>query len=65
MDHHEKAPLKTLHKGALVRLKEGGPVWVKGDYCRTSKAYCLTRWDDISASITRKGTAQVFHSFTF
>lgn len=61
----QKAPIKNLPKGEYVRLSEKGPVWVKGGFSPSSRAYTLTRFDDMCHSIERKGTVLVFHGFTF
>ena len=57
--------VKATKKGDYVTLTEGGPVWVRGDYCRASRAYILHRWDDINHTVTRKGSTRVFVGFTF
>lgn len=61
------APLKDIKRGDFIRLKDThtAPVWVRGDYDKSSKTYSLQSCDDISRSIQRKGTVTVFHGFTY
>lgn len=61
----KQSPIKSLPRGEFVQLKEGGPVWVRGDYDRGSKSYELQSWDDANKFIYRKGSALVYHGFTF
>lgn len=63
----QAVPLSQVKPGDYVRLARShtGPVWVRGDYDRSAKAYELRRFDDINHTTTRKGTALVFVGFTF
>lgn len=60
-------PLSTVKRGELVRLSpsETAPVWVRGEYDRSTRRYSLQSWDDISRTTTRKATALVHVGFTF
>lgn len=60
-------PISAVKRGDYVRLKESetAPVWVRGDYDRTTKSYTLEAWGDIGRTIQRKGSVLVFVDFTF
>jgi len=64
-DYHAEAQVKDIKRGEYIRLKVNGPVWIRGDYCAASKAYELQAFDDANRCTYRKGTATVFHGFTF
>lgn len=60
----------TINKtkpGELIRLfpSETAPVWVRGHYCRSSKRYSLTRYDDANAETFRRGATHCITGFTF
>lgn len=57
--------LAQLPKGEYIRLTENGPVWIRGDYDRSSRKYELTRFDDVNRVAYRKGTTTVFAGFSF
>lgn len=63
----QRTPLSKLPKGEFVRFGkfESGPVWIKGDYDRATKTYCLTKFDDSCHETFRKGTFAVFAGFEF
>lgn len=63
----QRVALSSLKRGEYVRLSpsESAPVWVRGDFDRSAKAYELRRFDDINHTTLRKGTALVFAGFTF
>ena len=60
-----KAKLKDVKKGDYLRLSEGGPVWVRGDYDRALKKYEISRFQDAGHSSFRRGDLSVFVGFTF
>lgn len=61
------AELKTLKRGDFFKLSAtaSAPVWVKGDYDRTSRKYSCHRWDDSNDSRLMKGDRTVFIGFSF
>lgn len=63
----QAAKIKTLPRGEYVKLRqsETAPVWVKGEYDRSSKMYELHKFDDINQTIYRKGDSFAFIGFTF
>ena len=63
--YHEQTTIKDVKKGDLVRFTIGGRVYIRGDYDRTEKKYELTRWDDCSRAVYKKGSTQIFIGFTF
>lgn len=62
---HQKATIRSIKKGEYVRLKEDGPVWIRGDYWFTEGKFELQSADDINTFIYRKGSVEVFHGFTY
>ena len=59
--------LRDLPKGEFIRLKdsETAPVWVRGDYDRSSKTYSIYKYDDCNHEAFRKGGSLVYYDFTF
>ena len=58
-------PLSKVKKGTPVRLKPNGPVWVRGEYDRSSRTYSVVKFDDINRESFRKGTTEVLVGFIF
>jgi len=63
----QQVPLSQVKPGEFVRLSpsETAPVWIRGEYDRSTKRYCLDAWADVGRSTPRKGTALVYVGFTF
>lgn len=61
----QQSPIKSLPIGEYVQLRDGAPVWIRGEYDRSSKTYELQSWDDANRFIYRKGSTLVHHGFTF
>lgn len=62
--------LKDLKKGEWFTLKEIeypdiNQVWIKGDFDRSEKKYCCTRWDDINRDKLVAGDKIVYVDFIF
>lgn len=57
--------IKQLPKGEFIRLKDNGPVYVRGDYDRALGCYELQSWSDANRCIYRKGHTMVIAGFTF
>ncbi len=59
--------LSSLPKGEYVRFssRDSGPVWVRGDYDRSSRKYSLSRADDMNRECFRKGSFHVFAGFDY
>lgn len=57
--------IKSALKGEYIRLKENGPVYIRGDYNREAKRYSLIKFDDINSERLIKGTALCLVGFDF
>jgi hypothetical protein len=58
--------IQHVTKGDYVKRKtDSKAVYIKGDYCRTAKAYELRDADDISRSIYVKPDKVVVIGFTY
>ena len=61
--------VKNVKQGDFIRLiRKGKPtdsIYIRGEYCRYTKAYELTSWFDINKTIYRKGTTECFADFEF
>jgi hypothetical protein len=59
--------IKQLPKGEFFKLKdsESSPVWVRGEYDRTSRTYSIYKFDDINHETFVRGSRSVFVGFTF
>lgn len=62
-----KTTIKQIKKGELFKLKdtESAPIWVRGDYDRSSKKYSIYRYDDVCHERFAKGDKEVFVEFYF
>jgi len=60
-----KQRIKDVKKGEYVQLKDGGPVWVRGDYDRGDKTYELRSFEDVNKFIYKRGEFMVYTGFTF
>jgi hypothetical protein len=58
-------PLFKVKKGTAVRFKPNGPVWVRGEYDRSTRTYSVVKFDDINRESFKKGTTEVFVGFIF
>lgn len=63
----KSAELKSVKKGEFLRLKnsETSPVYIRGGFCRESKKYSLTSFDDVNREILKKSSFIVYVDFTF
>ena len=59
--------IEKIKKGEFFRIKdsETAPVWVRGDYDRSSKSYSVYLFDDICHERFFKKGRIVFIDFTF
>lgn len=62
---HTAATIAATKKGEYIRLIANGPVYLRGDYDRTTKRYSLTRADDINAERLVIGSKACFIGFTY
>lgn len=62
---HTATTIAAAKKGEIIRFKENGPEYIRGDYDSTEKKYELTRWDDCSRAVYRKGSTTIYVGFTF
>ena len=64
---HKPTPLRDVKPGEYVRLKPSptAPVWIRGEYDRTTKRYSLTKADDVNHESMRKGDLVVYIGFTY
>ena len=57
---------RNVTKGEFVKRKaDSKKVYVRGDYCRYSKAYVLQDWNDINRQIYIKANKPLFVGFDF
>jgi hypothetical protein len=56
-----------VKKGEYVRFSntDTAPVWVKGDYDRSSKKHSFSKADDMNREVFLKSTAKVFVGFEY
>jgi len=59
--------IAKVPKGEYIKLKNSdtAPVWVRGDYDKSTRTYELHRFDDVNRRTYKKGSTQVFTGFTF
>ena len=57
-----KTTIKQLKKGSLFKLKdtESAPIWVRGDYDRSSKKYSTYKYHNVFHKRFVKGDTEVF-----
>lgn len=57
---------RNIAKGEFVKRKADSlKVYVRGDYCRISKAYVLQDWSDINRQIYVKADKPLYIGFDF
>ena len=64
-DYGKPMLLSKVKKGEPIRFKPNGPVWVRGEYDRSSRTYSVVKFDDINRESFRKGTTEVLVGFIF
>ena len=57
--------IKDLKQGEYFQYKEGGPVWVRGEYCRELKKYSVYKFDDVNHESFKLGSFPVITDFEF
>lgn len=57
--------VRELPKGEFIRLKDGGPVYQRGEYDRTSGKYELIDVNNVSRCVYRAGLTKVQAGFTY
>ena len=57
--------IADLKKGEYFTLFNGSPVWVRGEYDRSSKKYSCYRFDDVCHERFYNGSKLVFVDFEF
>jgi small nuclear ribonucleoprotein (snRNP)-like protein len=58
--------IKTIKKGEYIKRKpDAKAVYIRGEYCRISKAYSCIDADDMNREIFIKGDKIVFVGFTY
>lgn len=59
--------IQKVPKREFIRLKDrpDAPVWIRGEYCRETKGYEISKFDDISCFRTIKKDTIVYMGFTF
>lgn len=63
--HHAEAKISTLKKGEYIRFKPFGPVWIRGEYDRSSKKYSVIHTDDMCKERFIKGDKIVLIGFDY
>jgi hypothetical protein len=58
-------PIAKLPKGEFIRFKVDGPVYIRGDYDRSTRTFELTAFNDVNRCIYRPGSTPVLAGFTF
>lgn len=60
-------PLYSVPKGGFFRLSDSytAPVWVRGDYDRSSNEYSAYKYEDVNHESFFKGTRKVWVGFEF
>jgi hypothetical protein len=58
-------PLSKVKKGEPIRFKPNGPVWVRGEYDRSTRTYSIVKFDDINHESHKAGTTEVYVGFLF
>ena len=63
----EQMTIKAIPKGEFIKLNdsETTPVWVRGEYDRSSRTYSIYKFDDINHEAFVRGSRSVFVGFTF
>jgi len=62
--------VKELKKGDFFTKKpilypRDCQVWIRGEYDRSTKRYCCTRFDDISCSALLRGDKEIYTDLIF
>jgi hypothetical protein len=57
--------IAKLPKGEFIRLTENGPVYIRGDYCQSTKKYELEDTRDMNRLVYRKGMTLVHAGFDY
>ena len=66
IEDHTATTVKATKKGEYIRLKPNGPVWIRGEFCRSGRnTYEIQSADDINRVIYRKGTTVIYTGFTY
>lgn len=64
-DNEQLAAVEAIKVGELVRRKDGGPVFVRGEYDRTTKRYSLSYFSDTCREVFVKKGTKLFVGFSF
>lgn len=58
----QQIQLKDVKKDDFFRFKndENAPLWVRDHYDRSSKKFCIHKYDDVNHFIMRKGTVTAY-----
>lgn len=65
LDGSVLAALRDCKKGEFIRRNIGGPVWVRGEYDRSTKTFCVYKFDDVNHCANWKSGRLVFVDFSF
>lgn len=66
IDTTKQIPLKDVPQGEFVRRKLNSRVtYVRAEYDRSFKKYCLDDWNDISRQVMLKGSTLVWVGFEY
>ena len=59
--------LKQARKGEYIKLKptESAPVWIRGDYCRSTNKYEIFKAEDCNHVAMKKAASLVYIGFTY
>ena len=66
LDKETMTPVQDIKKGEFVRRKpDAKKTYIRGDYCKFSKAYELTDYDDMNRQIYVKRGVKLATEFNF
>lgn len=64
-DGHELTTVKQCKPGEYIRLAINGPVWIRGEYDRSTKTFIVWKFDDVNHCANWKPTRPVYVGFSF
>lgn len=62
-----KTKVNKVNQGTYFKLKptETAPVWIRGEYDKSSKSYSCYKYDDVNHEKFLKGNRDIYINFTF
>lgn len=58
----KKVKIREVKRGDYLRLKpdENAPLWIRGDYDRSTKSFSVYKYEDVNHEIMAKGDREVY-----